>query len=133
MIQEELNMEDYSEGAATFGDRLALAREAQNLTQEQLARRLGLRTPTIANWECDRSEPRANRLQMLAGFLNVSMGWLLTGEGEGGPTVHSAGKTVSTAVSALLGEIRDIRVANIRTNDRLAKLEKRLREMSELV
>jgi transcriptional regulator with XRE-family HTH domain len=133
MIQEELNMEDYSEGAATFGDRLALAREAQNLTQEQLAKRLGLRTPTIENWECDRSEPRANRLQMLAGFLNISMGWLLTGEGEGGPTVHSAGKTVSTAVSALLGEIRDIRVANIRTNDRLAKLEKRLREMSELV
>jgi transcriptional regulator with XRE-family HTH domain len=133
MIQEELNMEDYSEGAATFGDRLALAREAQNLTQEQLAKRLGLRTPTIENWECDRSEPRANRLQMLAGFLNISMGWLLTGEGEGGPTVHGAGKTVSTAVSALLGEIRDIRVANIRTNDRLAKLEKRLREMSELV
>jgi transcriptional regulator with XRE-family HTH domain len=133
MIQEELNMEDYSEGAATFGDRLALAREAQNLTQEQLAKRLGLRTPTIENWECDRSEPRANRLQMLAGFLNISMGWLLTGEGEGGPAVHSAGKTVSTAVSALLGEIRDIRVANIRTNDRLAKLEKRLREMSELV
>jgi len=133
MIQEDLNMDDYSEGAATFGDRLALAREAQNLTQEQLARRLGLRTPTIENWECDRSEPRANRLQMLAGFLNVSMGWLLTGEGEGGPTLHSEDQTVSTTLSALLGEIRDIRVANIRANDRLAKLEKRLREMSELV
>ena len=133
MIREDLNMDDYTEGAATFGDRLALAREAQGLTQEQLARRLGLRTPTIENWECDRSEPRANRLQMLAGFLNVSMGWLLTGEGEGGPNLRSDGKTVSTALSALLGEIRDIRVANIRTNDRLAKLEKRLREMAELV
>jgi transcriptional regulator with XRE-family HTH domain len=133
MIREDLDMDDYTEGAATFGDRLALARDAQGLTQEQLARRLGLRTPTIENWECDRSEPRANRLQMLAGFLNVSMGWLLTGEGEGGPNLRSDGKTVSTALSALLGEIRDIRVANIRTNDRLAKLEKRLREMAELV
>ena len=133
MIQEDLNMDDYSDGAATFGDRLALAREAQNLTQEQLARRLGLRTPTIENWECDRSEPRANRLQILAGFLNVSMGWMLTGEGEGGPMMRGGGKAISANLSALLGEIRDIRVGNLRTNDRLAKLEKRLREMTELV
>jgi len=132
MTQGNLEMDDYSEGAATFGDRLAVAREAQNLTQEQLARRLGLRTPTIENWESDRSEPRANRLQMLAGFLNVSMGWLLTGEGEGGPMMRGDGKTISAELSALLGEIRDIRVGNLRTNDRLAKLEKRLREMTEL-
>lgn len=130
MIQEDLNMDDYSEGAATFGDRLALAREAQNLTQEQLARRLGLRTPTIESWEVDRAEPRANRLQMLAGFLNVSMGWLLTGEGGGGPMGPGRGNNVSAELSTLLGEIRDIRVSNIRTNDRLAKLEKRLREMA---
>ena len=131
MIQEELVMDDYSEGAATFGDRLALARESQNLTQEQLARRLGLRVQTVQNWEFDRSEPRANKLQMLAGFLNVSMIWLLTGEGEGGPALRGSGKTLPAELSAVLGEIRDIRVANTRANDRLAKLEKRLRGMSE--
>ena len=132
MIQEELVMDDYSEGAATFGDRLALARESQNLTQEHLARRLGLRVQTIRNWEFDRSEPRANRLQMVAGFLNISMIWLLTGEGDGGPAQRGAGETVSADLAALLGDIRDIRVANIKTNDRLAKLEKRLREMAEV-
>jgi len=133
MIQEELVMDDYSEGAATFGDRLALARESQNLSQEQLSRRLGLRVLTIRNWESDRSEPRANRLQMVAGFLNVSMIWLLTGEGEGGPALRGAnGRAVSAELSALLGEIRGIRVANLKANDRLAKLEKRLREMAEI-
>ncbi len=133
MIQEEFGMDDYSEGAATFGDRLALARECQNLTQEQLSRRLGLRAQTIQNWESDRSEPRANRLQMVAGFLNVSMIWLLTGEGEGGPALRGEGaRTVSAELSGLLGEIRDIRVANIKANDRLAKLERRLREMAEV-
>lgn len=132
MIQEELIMDDYSEDAATFGDRLALARESQSLTQEQLAKRLGLRVQTIQNWEFDRSEPRANKLQMLAGFLNISMVWLLTGEGDGGPIVRGEGaKTLPAELSALLGEIRDIRVANVKANDRLAKLEKRLREMSE--
>jgi transcriptional regulator with XRE-family HTH domain len=132
MIQEELKMDDYSEGAATFGDRLALARESQDLTQEQLAKRLGLRVQTIQNWEFDRSEPRANRLQMVAGFLNVSMIWLLTGEG-GSPVLRGEGAAaVSAELSGLLGEIREIRLSNIKANDRLAKLEKRLRGMSEV-
>ena len=70
--------------------------------------------------------------KMLAGFLNVSMVWLLTGEGDGGPMVRGEGaKTLPAELSAVLGEIRDIRVANVKANDRLAKLEKRLREMSE--
>ena len=132
MIQEELVMDDYSEGAATVGDRLALARESQNLTQEQLAKRLGLRVQTIRNWEFDRSAPRANRLQMIAGFLNVSMIWLLTGEGEGGPAPCGAGEPISAELSALLGEIRDIRLSNVKANDRLAKLERRLRKMAEV-
>ncbi len=133
MIQEELVMDDYSEGAATFGDRLALARESQNLTQEQLSKRLGLRVQTIRNWEFDRSEPRANRLQMIAGFLNVSMIWLLTGEGDGGPELRGEGAaTVSAELSGLLGEIRDIRLSNVKASERLAKLERRLREMAEV-
>ena len=130
MIQEELDMDDYTEDAATFGDRLALAREAQNLTVEQLARRLGLRSGTLENWEADRSEPRANRLQMLAGFLNVSMVWLLTGEGEGAPSMGPSG-SVSKQVQELLGELRDIRMTSVKTAERLAKLEKRLRELGE--
>lgn len=132
MIREEIVMDDYSEGAATFGDRLALAREAQHLTQEQLAKRLGLRLETVRNWEFDRSAPRANRLQMLAGFLNVSMVWLMTGEGEGGPHATGSETGASAALMELLGEIREIRIANIRANDRLSKLEKRLRQLAEL-
>jgi transcriptional regulator with XRE-family HTH domain len=125
-------MDDYREDAATFGDRLALAREAQNLTAEQLSRRLGLRTETMRNWEADRSAPRANRLQMLAGFLNVSIVWLLTGEGEGAPIVRkdpALGQSSggSAEAQALLAEIRDIRLINAKATDRLSKLEKRLR------
>lgn len=132
-IEEEIAMEDYSDAAATFGDRLALAREAQGMTQEELARRLGIRLQTLRNWEDDRSEPRANRLQMLAGVLGVSMIWILTGEGEGGPAVRAPDtKSISSELSALLGEIRELRVANSKANNRLARLERRLREMAEI-
>ncbi len=67
----------------TLGGRLIKAREAAGLTTAQLARRLGVKTKTMANWESDRSEPRANRLNMLAGILGVSTTWLLVGHGQG--------------------------------------------------
>lgn len=132
MIEEDFVMDDYSEAAATFGDRMTRSREAQGMNQEDLARRLGIRLQTLRNWEDDRSEPRANRLQMLAGVLGVSMVWLLTGEGEGGPPARSRDETsISGELSALLDEIRDLRIANTKANNRLARLERRLREMAE--
>ena len=36
----------YSDDAATFGDRIAAAREAQSLTQKSLAKKLGVATKT---------------------------------------------------------------------------------------
>ena len=51
----------YGPEAATFGDRVAAAREQAGMTQAALAKRLGVRLPTLRAWEDDRSEPRANR------------------------------------------------------------------------
>ena len=65
----------------TLGGRLSRARDAAGLSSAQLARRLGVQSSTIQAWESDRSQPRANRLSMLAGVLNVSLSWLLHGVG----------------------------------------------------
>ena len=74
--------EDHAGSADTLGGRIVYAREAQDLTTSQLARRLGIKTETLHDWETDRAEPRSNRLLTLAGMLNVSPTWLLTGVGE---------------------------------------------------
>ena len=66
----------------TLGGRIVSAREAQELSTAQLARRLGITSSTLKDWETDRDEPRPNRLMMLAGMLNVSPTWLLMGRGE---------------------------------------------------
>ena len=73
----------YGPETATFGDRVAAAREMADMSQSELARRVGVRVSTLRSWENDLSEPRANRLSMMAGLLNVSMTWLINGQGEG--------------------------------------------------
>lgn len=73
----------YDADTATLGDRITGAREAAGLSQPELARRLGVRLATVRAWEDDQAEPRANKLQMLAGLLGVSIMWLLTGTGDG--------------------------------------------------
>ena len=119
----------YSEEAATFGDRLAAAREAAGLSQKQLAERLGVKAGTYRNWEDDASEPRANRLTMLAGMLGVSMGWLMTGDGDG-PDLEGEGE-VSGDVRAILAEMRELRVQIQRSGAKLGQLEKKLRTSLE--
>ena len=74
--------EEHSGSGETLGGRIVYAREQQDLTTAQLARRVGVKTETLLGWEMDRSEPRSNRLLTLAGMLNVSPTWLLTGAGE---------------------------------------------------
>ncbi len=116
----------FSAEVATFGDRLAAAREAAGMTQKALATRLGVRLTTVQAWEDDTSEPRSNRLQMLAGMLSVSLMWLLTGGGDGlnGPA-GSAGKG-ARADAAALQSLREIRHCVTDLDARLARLEAQL-------
>ena len=116
----------YSEDAATFGDRVAGAREQAGMTQKQLAKRLGVRMSTVRAWEDDLSEPRANRLSMMAGILNVSMMWLITGEGEGVDAPTEA-TPVNDTVRDLTIEMRDLRADLLKRAEQVGRLEKRLR------
>ncbi|MHA6346661.1 helix-turn-helix domain-containing protein [Roseivivax sp. CAU 1761] len=120
----------YGPDAATFGDRLAAARDAAQMSQEDLARRLGVKVTLVQSWEEDRAEPRTHRLQSLSGMLNVSMAWLLSGEGEG--LSPPADEPDMADLRALLIDLREIQTDMRRTAERVGRLEKRLRRaMSE--
>lgn len=125
--QEDTPQDDwYSPDSATFGDRVAAAREQGGMTQAQLARRLGVKASTLRSWENDLSEPRANRLSMMAGLMNVSMMWLLNGEGAGVSNPDDETE-LSTDVNKLLFEMRELREVMATSAEKLARLEKRLR------
>ena len=112
---------DRTDEASSFGERLALAREAMGLDQAQLAQRMGIKRQTLRDWETGRAEPRANRLQLLAGMLNVSMLWLMAGQGN----APRAGRV--PGVEACLADLRDLRTEQTRLVERLERVETRLR------
>lgn len=116
----------FSEEIATFGDRLAGAREALGISQEGMARRLGVKLKTIVSWENDWSEPRANKLQMVAGLLNVSIRWLLTGEGDGPEDPDFV--DVEGDLNQIILDLRQIRQEHGRLGEQMGRLEKRLRK-----
>ncbi|MEQ9041450.1 MAG: helix-turn-helix transcriptional regulator [Silicimonas sp.] len=123
-MSDAAEMNWYSNEAATFGDRVAAAREARQMSQKALAKRLGIGLKTIESWENDLSEPRANKLQMLSGILNVSIPWLLTGEGAG--VVPEGDDVAVPDFVELLSEMRVLRTEMLRSAERLAIIEKRL-------
>ena len=125
----EMEQNWFSEEAATFGDRVAGAREALSWSQKDLAHRLGVKVKTVRAWEEDLSEPRANKLQMLSGMLGVSMRWLLSGDGPGVAAPLPEGVVPATApaeLAGLLAEIRAVRGEMTLQAQRLERLEGRL-------
>jgi len=120
----------YSDTQATLGDRLSAAREAAGLSQSSLASRLGVRLKTLRGWENDLAEPRANRLQMLAAMLSVSLRWLLTGEGEGVSPPLSEEQARDETLQRTLADLRRMRAEMLAMSERLGQMEKRLRPQS---
>jgi HTH-type transcriptional regulator, cell division transcriptional repressor len=114
----------YDETTSTLGDRLTAAREAQGLSEADLATRLGIRKRTVTQWETDMSEPRANRLHLLSGVLGVSLMWLINGQGDG---VAGPDDVVAPRGDGLASELHDIALGLAALSEQLRRVEMRLR------
>ncbi|WP_120502581.1 helix-turn-helix transcriptional regulator [Roseovarius sp. EL26] len=110
--------------ATTFGDRIAGAREQAGMSQGDLAERLGVKLKSLKSWEEDLSEPKANKLPRMAGLLNVSLAWLLMGEGEGPET---PAPELEQGAAELIAEVENVRVQIGMAAERLERLEATLR------
>jgi len=65
----------------TFPERLRAAREKRELSQSELARKVGMQPSAIAHFEGDRRKPSFDNIRALAEALNVSADYLLGSEG----------------------------------------------------
>jgi transcriptional regulator with XRE-family HTH domain len=66
-------------GLTTIGDRIRQARKAAGLNQSDLAARIGVSQPAVANWESGVHDPRRLMLAKLADALGAPLDWLADG------------------------------------------------------
>ena len=115
----------FSDENATFGDRVQAGRESLGLSQEEFAHKLGVKLKTVRGWEDDLAEPRANKLQMMAGLMNVTIMWLLTGTGNG-LREPDDGTALAEDVRDILMDMRKAQAEMSVLTNRIGALEKRL-------
>lgn len=63
-------------------ERIKEARKALGWSQADLARRMYVTQPSVADWESGRKAPHTKNLARLAIMLGVSFEWLSTGRGK---------------------------------------------------
>ena len=88
----------------SLGNKLAEARRARNLTQEQLAEKLDVTRQAVSRWESDAAYPETDKIVRMAQILEVSCDYLLQ---DG---VDEKGKPVTSPVTRLLRQAQGRRV-----------------------
>ena len=88
----------------SLGNKLAEARRAQNLTQEQLAEKLEVTRQAVSRWESDAAYPETDKIVRMAQILEVSCDYLLQ---DG---VDEKGRPAASPVTRLLKQAQGKRV-----------------------
>ena len=63
-----------------IGRFIAASRKARNLTQRQLADKLGISDKTVSKWECGKGLPEVSLMLPLCASLGITVNDLLSGE-----------------------------------------------------
>ncbi|MDE5540003.1 MAG: helix-turn-helix domain-containing protein [Bacilli bacterium] len=66
-----------------IGKYIQLKRKEKNITQEQLAERLGVSNKTISKWECGKVFPDYSLVESLCEMIEISTSELFNGEDNG--------------------------------------------------
>ncbi|MEB6549126.1 helix-turn-helix domain-containing protein [Heyndrickxia sporothermodurans] len=77
----------------TIGIRISALRKKKNLTQEELAQRVGISRAALSHYEKDRREPDFETLKKIADFFDVSSDYLISGK-ESDELINVAGKEI---------------------------------------
>ena len=93
----------------SIGSKLAQARKAANLTQEQLAERLGVTRQAVSRWESDAAYPETDKIIRMARLLNVSCDYLLRDDIAVGDTEAPPPDPVTRLLKQAVG--RKVRLA----------------------
>lgn len=80
----------------TIGDRIKRRRDELNMTQDDIAGKIGVSRAAVAQWELNQTAPIRKRMTELGEALECTANWLSYGE-AGAPAPMSASVTMSRA------------------------------------
>lgn len=99
----------------SMGARLAQARRSQNLTQEQLAEKMGVTRQAVSRWESDTTYPETDKIIRMAALFGVSCDYLLGVSNEPSPTGDKPPSPVTRLLREAVG--RKVLLAFYEEND----------------
>lgn len=65
-----------------IGERIRELRKRHRFTQADVARKIGVSSPTITQWENNQTAPKGDNLLRVASVLGCTPDWLVTGKGH---------------------------------------------------
>ncbi len=89
----------------TIGNRITSLRKAQQLSQEEMAEKIGVSRQAVSKWETDACAPDAYNLIALAKALNTSVEYIVTGKTSEEPKPQTKKELVEVKNLAILGFI----------------------------
>ena len=89
----------------SVGQNIAEIRKLRDITQQELAEKVGVSQSYVARWETGRSQPRPKALEKIADALSVSVEELLVG---GKPQLESALNLKDEELVELLRELQHL-------------------------
>lgn len=94
-----------------IGNFISEKRKEQNLTQSQLAERIGVSNKTVSKWECGRSMPDYSVIEILCNELNINISELIKGNSS-----EELSKTDKESMLQLYREIEHLKINNLTNN-----------------
>lgn len=88
-----------------FRDNLTYLRKRENLTQKELAKKLGIAQSTLASYERGIREPNFEMLENIADFFNVPMPTLLGSEEKAREAYAGYTKAITADRQAILDAV----------------------------
>ncbi len=89
-----------------FGEKLKMLRTGQNLTQQQLATRLGVQKSVVSYYESGERSPSTDVLIKLAGVFHTTVDYLLDVKRERVIDVSELSESEIAAVTAVVEALR---------------------------
>ena len=91
-----------------LNQRIRLLRQARNMSQVELANRLGVTKQSVSNWENDNIQPSIEMLMRLASVFSVSTDYILGIEQREYLDVSGLSKEVIAHIRQIVDDLRTV-------------------------